>query len=131
MAKSQPLKLALVGAETLLGKDLREIIEARSDHPTITAFAASGESNFGEEEGEAVYLEPLSASTIAETSAIIMAGNAEGARKAYGLVKAAGKRPPLIDCTGHLGSEPEVKIIAPLLGPVTAEGKWLLVIAHP
>ncbi len=131
MAKSQPLKLALVGAETLLGKDLREIIETRSAHSSITSFAASGEGNFSEEEGEAVYLEPLSAETIAGASAVLMAGNADGARNAYALVKAAKKHPLLIDCAGHLESEPETRIIAPLLGDVSAEGKWLLVIAHP
>ncbi|MBV8808510.1 MAG: hypothetical protein JO033_07535 [Acidobacteriaceae bacterium] len=131
MGESQRLKLALVGAETLLGKDLREIVEARSAKAAITTFAASGEGNFGEEEGEAVYLAPLSAETIADTSAVLIAGNADGAKKAYTLVKATGKHPLLIDCTGHLGSEPEAKIMAPLLGQVSAEQKWLLVIGHP
>jgi aspartate-semialdehyde dehydrogenase len=131
LAKSQPLKLALVGAETLLGKDLQEIIEARSGHSAISTFAASGEGSFGEEDGEAVYLEPLSAATIAGTSAVLIAGNADGAKKAYALVRAAGKRPLLIDCTGHLESEPEARIIAPLLGQMSANNKWLLVVAHP
>jgi aspartate-semialdehyde dehydrogenase len=130
LAKSQPAKVALVGAETLLGKELREVLESRVGHVAISAFSANGEDQTGEE-GEEVYVDPLSAGMLNGATAILVAGNAEGAEKAAALVKAAGERPPLIDCTGHFGTHPEARIIAPLLGDARADGKWLLVIAHP
>ena len=51
--------------------------------------------------------------------------------KAYGLAKAAGGRPVLIDCTGDLDHESEARIIAPLLEEPDVKTSWLLVVAHP
>ncbi len=130
MAKSQPPKIALVGAETILGKELQEVLGARAGRVAISAFSANAENQIGEE-GDEVYLDPLSAGMLSGATAILVAGNAEGAEKACALVKAAGERPPLIDCTGHFGTHPEARIVAPLLGAASADGKWLLVIAHP
>lgn len=109
-------KVALVGGETLLGRELREVLEARGTGAVITTYASTGEGNFGEEDGEAIYREPLEAQALASEHAVLIAGSSEGALKAYGLAKAAGGRPVLIDCFGHLDHEPEARIVAPLLG---------------
>jgi aspartate-semialdehyde dehydrogenase len=66
---------------------------------------------------------------------VIVAGSQEGALKAYNFVKTAGGHPPLIDATAQLESQPEARILAPLLdseppGDSQSPG-WLLVIAHP
>jgi aspartate-semialdehyde dehydrogenase len=134
LAKSHPktpIKLALVGAETLLGKELVTVLEGRSSATMIVSFAATGEGNFGETDGEAVYREPLESEQISGAGAVLTAGSAAGAQKAYDLVKAAGGRPLLIDCTGHLENQPESRIVSPLAGDVTLGTTWLLVIAHP
>ncbi len=124
-------KLALVGAETLLGKELETVLEGHSSAAIIVSFAASGEGNFGEAGGEAVYREPLESKQIADVRAVITAGAAEGAQKAYDLVKSMGGRPPLIDCTGHLENQPEARMVPPLAGDVEPGDGWLFVIAHP
>jgi aspartate-semialdehyde dehydrogenase len=134
LAKFQPkthFKLALVGAETLLGKELTTVLEDRPSAAMIVSFAATGEGNFGEADGEAVYREPLESKQISEVRAVLTAGSAEGAQKAYDLVKAAGSRPLLIDCTGHLENQPEARIVSPLAQEVELGESWLLVIAHP
>jgi aspartate-semialdehyde dehydrogenase len=128
--KAQPLKVALVGAETLLGRELQEVLGAQPGYVAISAFSANGEDQIGEE-GEEIYVDPLSARMLNGASAIVVAGTAEGAEKAADLVKAGGEHPPLIDCTGHFGTQPEARIVAPLLRDANAYGKWLLVIAHP
>ena len=135
MAKPLPIqkphKLALVGGDTLLGREIQEVLSDRHKGALVTAYTATGEGNFGEQAGEAVYLDPLEAPSLAGQEALIIAGSREGALKAYNLVKAAGGHPILIDSTAHLETQPEARIVAPLLEvPQPAPG-WLLVIAHP
>lgn len=133
MAKLQSqtrLKIALVGSETLLGKELDDVVGSRSAAQMIN-FAASGEGNFGEAEGEAVYVEPLETRTVQDARAVLIAGTREGALKAYQLAKAAGGRLIVIDCTGHLENQPEVRIVAPLVSDVQPGKNWLFEIAHP
>lgn len=135
MAKPGPgkpaLRLALVGGETLLGKELLEVVESRAKGAVTVEYSATGEGNFGEQEGEAIYLEPLSAAAIVKVNGILLAGSAEGTDKAYALAKEAGGKPILIDCTGQLEQQPEARIIAPMLGETAAKKTWLIVIAHP
>ncbi len=125
------MKVGLVGGETLLGKELAEVLENRAPGATIVSFAATGEGNFGEAEGEAVYIEPLDAGTIQDTRAVMVAGTPEGARKAYEISKQSGGRPLIIDCTGHLENEPEARVIAPLASNFELGLSWLLIVAHP
>jgi aspartate-semialdehyde dehydrogenase len=126
-----PRRLALVGADTLLGREIQEVLSDRKMGAVITSYAATAEGNFGEQEGEAVYLDPLEAGSLKGQEALIFAGTPEAALKAYALVKAAGGHPTLLDCTAHLETQPEARIIAPLLGEPEQNSGWLLVIAHP
>lgn len=135
MAKPSPApqsrKISIVGADTLLGREIQDVLLHRKIGADVTAYAASGEGNFAEQEGEAVYLDPLEAASLKDQAALIVAGSHDGARKAYNLVKAAGGRPPLIDCTGDLETQPEARIVAPLLDPQEPAPGWLLAVAHP
>ncbi|MFL6351826.1 MAG: Asd/ArgC dimerization domain-containing protein [Bryobacteraceae bacterium] len=124
-------RLALVGGETLLGGELREVLEGRGTGAVITTYASSGEGNFGEEDGEAIYRDPIETQSLANEHAVLIAGSSEGASRAYGLAKAAGGRPVLIDCVGHLDHEPEARIISPFLEQPDLKASWLFVLAHP
>ncbi len=129
-SKDKAVRVAVVGGETLLGRELQEVLTDRTG-AVITGYAAGGEGNFGEREGEAVYLEPLNAQSVRSEQAILIAGSAEGAFKAYELAKSAGGRPVLIDCTGHLENQAEARIVASLDGDADLQSNWLFVIAHP
>lgn len=129
--RREKIKLAVVGGETLLGRDIQEVLKDRGFGDSVTSYAATGEGNFGEEEGEAVYVEPLKEGSIRNDRAILMAGTPEGGLKAYELAKKGGGKPILIDCTGNLENQPEARIVAPLLGEPEVRGSWLLVMAHP
>ena len=134
MAKLNPrfkTKLALVGSETLLGKELEDVLKGRAPQSTLLTFAANGEGNFAEAEGEAVYVEPLDAKTMREVQAVLLAGSSQGAQKAYDLAKAAGGTPVLIDCSGYLEHLPEARILAPLLRDTDLRRGWLITVAHP
>ncbi len=130
-SEAQALKLAIVGGETLLGKDLADTIESRFPGTVITTYAASAEGTFGEAEGEAVYVEAFAEQSVRDAGVVLVAGSPKGALKVYELVKAAKKRPLVIDCVGHLESQPEARIVAPLSSDVKAQNTWLLVVAHP
>lgn len=130
-------KLGLVGGETLLGMELTEVFKrsAEKSEINIQFYAASGEGNFAEEDGEAVYREPLDQRALETQQAVLLAGNAEGAERAYQLIRQRRNQnlpsPVLIDCTGVLDSKPEARICAPLLDEVSLSDAWLLVLAHP
>ncbi len=72
-----------MGGETMLGKEIAEVMEKRAPGATLVSFAATGEGNFGEVEGEAVYVEPLEPRTIQDTRAVLMAGSPEGRSESY------------------------------------------------
>ncbi len=130
-SKARAVKVALVGGETLLGHELKEVLESRRSGAAVTEYASTGEGNFGEQEGEAVYLEPLEAHSIREEQAILVAGTPEGALKVYTLTKGAEGHPAVIDCTGHLEHEPEARMVAPLIEEPDVKASWLMIIAHP
>lgn len=114
-----------------MGRELSEVLDERRPDISIKTFAATGEGNFGEKDGEAVYLDPLSAAAVQSDFALLFAGTQAGAEKTYELVKAARNRPAVIDCTGLLENKPEARITAPLLHESNEFEGWLLVIAHP
>ncbi|MGH9581803.1 MAG: Asd/ArgC dimerization domain-containing protein [Bryobacteraceae bacterium] len=124
-------KVALIGADTLLGREVREVLESRGVAVSLAVFGAAWEGNFGEQEGEAVYFEPLEAQTVQDRDALIVAGSEAGARKAYEIAKAGGGRPAVIDCTGYLDHAPEARIAAPMVEAGGTAASWLLVMAHP
>ncbi len=115
----------------MLGKEIQEVLQSRKAGAVIVPYSATGEGNFGDQEGEPVYLEPLNAASIAGHDAIVVAGSAQGAQKVYELAKAAGGKPIVIDCTGQLEQHPEARILAPLSESSNAPDTWLLIVAHP
>ncbi|MBV9264614.1 MAG: hypothetical protein JO061_00450 [Acidobacteriaceae bacterium] len=135
MAKAEPkytaLKIALVGSDTLLGREIVEILEQRIPGLAVSGFSATGEGNFSDHEDEAIYLHPLESQALKGQQAILLAGAPEGAKKAYELAKADGGRPVLIDCLGQLENQPEARIVAPLIGEASSPTAWLQVVAHP
>ncbi len=124
-------KIAVIGGETLLGHELKEVIQRRDMGATVANFSATGEGNFTEEEGEGVYIEPLEGEAVRGDRAILLAGSKEGASKAYEIAKNGGGKPLLIDCTGLLEEQPEARLVAPLLDGPKHDMGWLLVVAHP
>lgn len=130
-ANTKALRLALLGGETLLGRELEDVLKSRGTGVVITSYAASGEGNFGEQDGEAIFVHPLEAESVRGDQAILIAGSPEGALKAYHVAKAAGGHPELIDCTGHLEHQPEARIVGGFSDEADARSGWLLVIAHP
>ena len=103
--------IALVGSDTLLGREIRDVLESSGSGIVVERFAANGEASFAEEEGEAVYREALSAATLKSYDAIVRAGSEAGALKAYELVE-SGRG-------GH-----QTNRLQRLSGPETRSSHW-------
>lgn len=134
--KEKASALALIGAETLLGRELQEVLNNRGGEFTIEPYAASGEGNFGEEDGEAVYREAFETKSFENVRAVLLAGTEAGAQRVLQLSReiaapAGTSKPRLIDCTGYLDREPEAWIASSLLDQDAFTAKELLVVAHP
>lgn len=121
------MKIAVVGAETLLGRDLAEILPERLGKTELQSFAANAEGNIGEEDGEAVYVQPLTTESLQGCKAILLAGTADGATKAHEL---AGNI-PIVDCTGTLEGNSAARIVSPLINPDARIQSHITVLAHP
>ncbi len=76
MAKtsSELFQVAIVGGETLLGGEIKQVFESELKTAFISDYAATGEGSFGENEGEAVYLDPLDIRAAESSRAIVTAG---------------------------------------------------------
>lgn len=135
-AKTKSSVVALLGADTLLGRELQEVLKNRNSGVAIAPYAPSGEGNFGEDDGEATYREAFEASSLQNVKAVLLAGTEAGAMKALHLTRerqgaARADAAVLIDCTGFLDRQPEAWIVSPLLEQESTTAKALLVVAHP
>lgn len=126
-----PFRVSLIGAETMLGKDIRETLESRSKKTRLTTYSASGEGTFGEQEGEAVYIEPFSAKSLAEERMVVLAGSASGAHKSVNIIRASGRHPVVIDTLGLLEEGVDCVLASTLLGEVKPKGGEFVTLAHP
>jgi aspartate-semialdehyde dehydrogenase len=121
-------RIALVGADTLLGHEIKEVMQAAGGI-AIENFAGNGEANFGDEEGEAVFRKALDSKSVEGCDALVLAGSPEGAAKALAIAKSQRGKVRLVDCTGLLDQEPEARIYGS--GVPAGSDSWLLVVAHP
>jgi aspartate-semialdehyde dehydrogenase len=128
---SDLFQIAIIGGETLLGGELKQVFESQIKTAFVSDYAATGEGSFGESEGEAVYLDPLDAKAVESSRAIVTAGSAAGSLKAYSLAKELKRKVPLIDCAGHLEQEPEARIVWPVPGEPNPKDTWLFITAQP
>ncbi|MGH9665207.1 MAG: Asd/ArgC dimerization domain-containing protein, partial [Bryobacteraceae bacterium] len=125
--------LALVGAETLLGREIRDVFSDSTLAPKFHLIAAREEDTGAvtEQGGEPALLTPLDADGLKSAQVIFLAGPAAANLQALEL--AAGSKTALIDLTGALEDRPEARLRAPDLeppDPLSVPGS-LYVIAHP
>lgn len=121
------LTIAIVGGETLLGRELREQIAERGLAAEVELIATADQViTAGEEEDEPLIIGALSPERLVDADAVLLAGNAESSRKALEHVPADCL---LIDVSGHLEDRPDARIRS--LFRTTLEPARLHLIPHP
>src|SRR5260370_35718336 len=107
--------VALVGSESLIGREIRDVFET-SHFPARLSLIASGADETGvltELEGEPTVVVPLDALALGAADAVFLAGSAESTRTAPEL----GIDTPLIALTSAGGEEPPPRFPRPMEGP--------------
>jgi aspartate-semialdehyde dehydrogenase len=123
--------MALVGSDSLLGREIRDIIATSAPELHLRLLAADEEmpgklTRVGD---EPTVVSGLEAGSLADARAVFLTGSPESSRKALEL---AGDSIPVIDLTYAAEEMPEARLRAPLV-ECAGEGEdgTLYVIAHP
>lgn len=131
MKKAQWL---LVGGETLLGKEIRDLVEERK-LPVVLRLASGsgGEAVLTAGEDEIEVVEPLSAELVEDAAVVLLGGTMENNREALALAKGLAGKPAFVDLTGAFEDLAESVVRAPLLEAegFRAEAGAVHVAAHP
>ena len=126
--------IVVVGGESLLGKEVREVLEMRSVPAKVRLLATLEEGKIiTQQDGEPVVMDSIRAEDLVTASVVILAGTPESGRRAYELATGTkGKRvPAFIDLSGGLEDNPGVRLRAPMAEPAHVEATPLSLIAHP
>lgn len=132
MASVNVPRIAIVGGESLIGRELLELLSALKPEPAVDLISGEAETPkiARDDEGEAMVLHAMSAESLAGKKAIVLAGTPESSRRALELT--AGSNTPLIDLTSALEDQANARLRAPLLEPEGERGEHNIhVVAHP
>jgi aspartate-semialdehyde dehydrogenase len=127
--------IAIVGGETLLGNEVRDLFEA-SDLDASIKLIASDEAEeatiLARGRDEPVVINSLLAADIGTARVVILAGSAESGRKAYEKIQKTKPPPQVIDLSGSLEDRPEARLRAPMVEASDHQVSGTIqVIAHP
>lgn len=125
-------RVAIVGSESLLGKETREVL-ATSPMPFQVTLIGADEEEAGkltEQGDEAVVITPLDRTNLITSDVVVLAGSAASSRKAWELI-GGGPGPLLIDATRILEELPSARLHAPLVEGHDGERQSPAIIAHP
>ena len=129
---ANPVTIALIGSDSLLGREIRDIAATSAPGLDLRLIAADEEkagalTRVGDE--PTVVIE-LTAANVLDADAVVLAGSAVAARKTLEIL---GKNPEalIVDLTGSTEELPEARLRAPLVEEDDAAGASVNVIAHP
>jgi hypothetical protein len=100
--KATRARVALVGGDTLLAKEVRELLEQSKPAPYVELISAAAENAtmLGADDEEVLALSPLTAQSLTGSKVAFLAGSEASSRRALKLNPPDG--PILIDLTGAL-----------------------------
>ncbi|MBL8174526.1 MAG: hypothetical protein JNK48_07650 [Bryobacterales bacterium] len=124
--------IALVGSESLLGKEIREVVRERSLPVRLVYIGAEQEEagRITEEADEAVVITALDETNLVSADAVLLAGSSESSHKAWDLL-AGHRETPVIDVSRTLEDIPSARLAAPLVDTADPHHENPSVIAHP
>lgn len=120
--------VALVGGDTLLARELREVLGETKPSPRVELISGVGEA-LAEENDEPVVMVPLAAASFEGAKVAFLAGSHASSRKA---LKVASRNIVLIDLTSALEDQPNARLRAPFAEKEQPKNVGAVqVIAHP
>jgi aspartate-semialdehyde dehydrogenase len=130
----QPI-LAIVGGESLLGQEVRDVaaeLNLRAELPLISS-TETGLGVLTVQEDEAAFVGPLEEGRLKDCDLAFLAGSPASSRKTLEILSKMKPVPPLVDLTAELEDVPEARLRAPMVEPegFRAPDSLIQVIAHP
>ncbi len=127
---AKPPAIAIVGGESLLGKEVREVLDSSKISANVKLIASSDDigSILTKQRGEPAVISPLQSADLNTAKLVFLAGSPESSRKAYEQVQNATPPPVAIDLAGALEDQPAARLRAPMVEPPEHP---IQVIAHP
>ncbi|HUA20965.1 MAG TPA: Asd/ArgC dimerization domain-containing protein [Bryobacteraceae bacterium] len=132
--------IAIVGGESLLGKEVSELMQdahLAADIRLIASYDTEDTNVLTRGREELAVLTSLQAADLGSARVVILAGSKESSRKAHEQIRGARSAPLVIDLTGGLEERPETRLRAPMAespqgepAAFQTEGA-IQVIAHP
>jgi aspartate-semialdehyde dehydrogenase len=112
--------ISIVGGDSLMARELRELLEAQSPTPRVQLISAAGENatSLVPEDDDAAVLLPLSKESLEGCAIAFLAGTASSSRRTQKL-NVKGLR--LVDLTGALEELPGARLRAPSAEPTGAK----------
>lgn len=124
--------VVIVGAETLLGKDVREVLDTQGVAATIKLVSVEQEIGIlTEHAGEPAIIGSLAMADVASGKIVVLAGSPDSAAQAFERVQKSANRPVIVDVTGSLEEQAGARLRAPMVEPSPRESTAIQVIAHP
>lgn len=123
---------AVVGGDSLLARELRDLLSESKPAPRVQLISAAAESSvqLGVEPDEALVMIPLNAESLEGSRAAFLVGTPASSRRTLKVNPADG--PVLIDLTAALEEDPRAKLRAPSAEPPHKPvDSQVQVIAHP
>ncbi len=131
--------IAIVGGETLLGKEVHELLDTRKIPASIQLVAsfepedstkAASILTLGKE--EPLVMTSIAAADLGSAQIVILAASKETGHQAYEKIRGAKPVPVVIDLTGALEDLAETRLRAPMVEPAGFEAKGpVQTVAHP
>jgi aspartate-semialdehyde dehydrogenase len=126
--------LAIVGGESLLGKEVRELLDESGLAVNIKLIASTDAPDpiIAAGRDEPVVINSIEMSDLGSVEVVVLSGKQESSRKAFAQIEKAKPAPVVIDVNGGLEDHPETRLRAPMAEPpgLDAAGAVQL-IAHP
>lgn len=120
--------VAVVGGDTLLARELRELLAETKPAPRVELISGVTEQTATADE-EAVVMVPLAASSFEGASVVFLAGSHASSRKA---LKLASKNTVSVDLTSALEEQPNARLRAPFAEKAPVKNLAAIqVVAHP
>ncbi|HEX5229584.1 MAG TPA: Asd/ArgC dimerization domain-containing protein [Bryobacteraceae bacterium] len=130
---SAKTSIAIVGGDTLLGKEIHELLEARKHTVNlIAALETEGTSILAQGADEPLVMASLATADFGASKIVILAASKETAHQVYDKIRGLKPAPLVIDVSGGLEDLAESRLRAPIVQAAAADAKSpVQTIAHP
>ncbi len=124
--------VAIVGGESLLGKDIRDVVEHAAIPAQLKLISTSEHGTLiTEAGGEPTVMTALQAADLVAAKVVLLAGTPESSRKAFELLQKREPMPVVIDASGGLEENPLARLRAPQVETSRPDSAQVQVIGHP